>query len=109
MDGYAVNQDLKYRCEWEYPIRRVDALFLTAIFLSFTLVAIGAVCLASPRMMRDYEVQQVSKHFPQSPFLEWMRTERYLLFLRLLGIAVLCLGLLLAILLLKRLWGIVFI
>jgi hypothetical protein len=51
----------------------VDALFLVAIFLSFMLVAIGAVCLALPRTMRDYEVQQVSKHFPQSPFLEWMK------------------------------------
>jgi hypothetical protein len=79
------------------------------IFLSFTLVAIGAVCLASPRMMRDYEVQQVSKHFSRSPFLEWMRTERYLLFLRLLGIGVFCLGVLLAFVLLKRLWETAFI
>jgi hypothetical protein len=71
--------------------------------------AIGAVCLASPRTMRDYEVQQVNKHFPQSPFLEWMKTEKYLWFLRLLGIIVCCLGALLAFVLLKRLWETVFI
>jgi hypothetical protein len=60
-------------------------------------------------MMQDYEVQQVSKYFPQSRFLAWMRTTRYLLFLRLLGIAVFCLGVFLTIVLLKRLWQTVFV
>jgi len=86
----------------------VDPLFLVAIFLSFTGIALGTVCLALPKKMRDYDVQLVTKHFPQSPFLEWMKTEKYVWFLRLLGIAVSCLGALCAFLVLKRFWDIVF-
>jgi hypothetical protein len=87
----------------------MDVLFSVAIFLSFTLVTMGVVCLTSPGTVRDYEVQLVNKHFPRSPWLEWMKTEKYLRFLRLLGIVVSCLGALLAFVLLKRLWETVFI
>jgi hypothetical protein len=86
----------------------VNSLFFVAIFLSFTAIALGAVYLALPKKMRDYEVQLVSKHFPQSPFLERMKTENYLWFLRLLGIALSCLGALCAFVVLKRFWDVVF-
>jgi hypothetical protein len=86
----------------------VNSLFFVAIFLSFTAIALGAVCLALPKKIRDYEVQLVTKHFPQSPFLERMKTENYLWFLRLLGIAMSCLGALCAFVVLKRFWDVVF-
>ena len=65
-----------------------DGLFLLAIFMSFTLVAIGAVCFVSPSTMQDYALKQNREHFSTNPFLDWMKTVNYLGFLRFIGIIV---------------------
>jgi uncharacterized membrane protein len=86
-----------------------DGLFLLAIFMSFTLVAIGAVCFVSPSTMQDYATKQNREHFSTNPFLDWMKTVNYLGFLRFIGIIVFVAGIFAAFVLLKRLWETAFI
>jgi hypothetical protein len=86
-----------------------NGVFLLAIFMSFTLVAIGAVCFVSPKTAQDYALKQSSKWLPQNPFLHWMRTAKYLWFLRFIGIFVFIAGSLAAFVLVKEMLETVFI
>ena len=86
-----------------------DGLFLLAVFMSFTLMAIGAVYFVSPKTAQDYALKQNSKWLPQNPFLHWMETAKYLWFLRFIGIFVFIAGLCAAFVLLKEMWETVFI
>jgi nitric oxide reductase large subunit len=78
-------------------------LFLLAIFMSVTLIALGVVCFVSPDTVQGYALKQNSKWFPANPFLGWMKTVEYLRLLRLIGFVVFVAGLLAAFVLLKRL------
>jgi hypothetical protein len=86
-----------------------NGLFLLAVFMSFTLVAIGAVCFVSPKTAQDYALKQNSKWLPQNPFLHWMKTVKYLWFLRFVGVFVFIAGSCAAFVLVKEMWETVFI
>jgi hypothetical protein len=86
-----------------------NGLFLLAVFMSFTLVAIGAVCFVSPKTAQDYALKQNSKWLPQNPFLHWMKTAKYLWFLRFIGIFVFIAGSFAAFVLVKEMLETVFI
>jgi len=86
-----------------------NGLFLLAVFMSFTLVAIGAVCFVSPKTAQDYALKQNSKWLPQNPFLHWMNTAKYLSFLRFIGIFVFIAGSSTAFVLVKEMLETVFI
>jgi hypothetical protein len=86
-----------------------DGLFFLAIFLSFTLVAIGAICFVLPSTMQDYALKQNHERFSTNPFLDWMKTANYLRFLRFIGIVAFVAGIFAAFVLLKRLWETAFI
>jgi hypothetical protein len=77
--------------------------------MSFTLVAIGAVCFVSPKTAQHYALKQNSKWLPQNPFLPWMKTAKYLWFLRFIGIFVFIVGSCGAFVLVKEMWETVFI
>jgi len=86
-----------------------NGLFLLAVFMSFTLVAMGAVCFVSPKTAQDYALKQNSKWLPQNPFLHWMKTAKYLWFLRFIGIFVFIAGSFAAFVLVKEMLETVFI
>jgi hypothetical protein len=68
-------------------------IVMTVVACFFTLT-VGLIALVWPETMQEYALKRSSKfYFWPNPFLEWMKTSGYIVFLRVMGIAFLLFGL----------------
>ena len=60
-------------------------MIVIALFTSLTLSVMGLYCLLSPKEIQGYALKHSAENWLKSSSLEWMKTPRYLLYVRLMG------------------------
>lgn len=60
--------------------------FVMYVSICFSLLSIGVLCLVWPKRVQEYAFKHCSKYyFWPNPFLGWMKTPEYVLYLRFMG------------------------
>jgi len=86
-----------------------DGLFLLSIFVSFALVASGAIGFVSPESIQNFRLTRNRTLFPANAFRDPIKTASYIRSLRFAGLLAFIVGIFLAFLFVKRFFELVFI
>jgi hypothetical protein len=63
-----------------------QAQLIVAVVVCFFLLAFGLLSLVSPERLQRYALKRCTRYyFWPNPFLDWMKTRSYLVYLRVMG------------------------